>query len=273
MWRNEMNKCPYNDLTTDEKYSVRLKIATRKYEVHEQSIIVCIDLGERKVVEISKENSTEFRDLEFSVWEPIYKKVEKQLQGVDDEHFIEILEEYKNHGGILGTQIKNNLFIKFYSLEKPNDTEREDVGRKWIDYNSQFLKDKIIYDIKEGYGIWATNACFIYNAMEATWRYGENIMILAPIMDLQYVISDNEIVGDKFEVKMHGSLTDEKTWNSLLELLGDGLVEEMPYHILDKYDGAKKIYDRYWSDKNIAQTGEIIKKKGLLKNIIERLFK
>lgn len=268
-----MNRCLFENLTADEKYSVRLKIATRKYDVYEQNIIVYINLGERKEVQISKYNSSDFCNLEFSVWEPIYKVVEKQLQGIDEEHFIEVLEKYKKNGGKLGTQIKNNLFIKFFWFKKPDEIEREDVGRKWIDYNGQLLDGKYIYDTKDGYGIWVTNASFIYKAIEATWRYGENIMVLAPIVDLKYIITDNEIVGDKFEVKMHGSLTDQKTWYSLWELLGDQIVEEMPQKILDKYNGAKIIYDRYWGNKNIPQTEEINDKEGLLRNIIKRLFK
>lgn len=226
-----MNRCLFENLTADEKYSVRLKIATRKYDVYEQNIIVYINLGERKEVQISK------------------------------------------YRGKLGTQIKNNLFIKFFWFKKPDEIEREDVGRKWIDYNGQLLDGKYIYDTKDGYGIWVTNASFIYKAIEATWRYGENIMVLAPIVDLKYIITDNEIVGDKFEVKMHGSLTDQKTWYSLWELLGDQIVEEMPQKILDKYNGAKIIYDRYWGNKNIPQTEEINDKEGLLRNIIKRLFK
>jgi len=247
-----MSKYYFEELTTNEKYITRLKIATRKYRVFDGYAIVSINLGKAKDVYISEKNKLDFCG-EFSVWEPIYKKLENQLQEAKNGYFIEVLKQYKGNGGQLGAQIKNKLFIKYYHLEKPANIERDDVGRKWIDYNAQLSKAECIYDTENGCGIWVTNLNFIYEAMVAVDRYGKNIMILSPINDLEYIIADNEIVGDGFEVKMYGSLSDEDTWDNLWKMAGNKIIEDMPSEVKDRFDGAKKFYDKHVVNKEIIQ--------------------
>lgn len=267
LWRSGMKNYLFEELSTNEKYNVRLKIATRKYNVFDGYIIVNINLKEPKNVKILEKDKQKFCS-EFSVWEPIYKKLEAQLQETEEGHFIETLEQYKRNGGELGLQIKNKLFIKFYHSEKPDDIERDDVGRKWIDYNAQLSRAKCIYDAENGCGIWVTNSNFIYEAMNAVSRYGEDIMVLAPIDDVEYIIADNEIVGDRFEIKMYGPLSDESTWNNLWKLFGDKVIEDMPFYVRDSFAGAQKIYDKYLKavEKNNTKKSIIY----IVKSIINR---
>lgn len=248
--RNGMSQYYFEKLTNEEKYNTRLRIATRKYSVFDEYVIVSINLGEAKDVYITKENKSELCD-EFSVYESIYKEIGKQLGEASDDDFIEVFKQYKLNGGQLGVQIKDKLFIKFYLLEKPTDIERDDVGRKWIDYNAQLSRSNHIYDTENGCGIWVTNLSFLYDAMRAVDRYGINIMVLSPIDDLRYIIMENEIVGDGYEVKMHGSLNDETTWYTLWKLAGDKIIEYMPMEIRDRFVGARKIYDKYIADKEM----------------------
>ena len=245
-----MNEYLFKDLTTEEKFSVRLKIATRKYDVFDGYIIVSINLGEQKDVHIFEKDMSEFCGGEFSAWEPIYKNIEIQLQSANDGHFIDTLKQYKHNGGQSGSQLKNKLFIKYYHLEKPANVERDEVGRKWIDYNAQLTLNNYIYDTSEnGCGIWVTNSDFLYKSMAAVDRYGNNIMILSTIKDLEYIVTDNEIVGDGFEVKFYGSLNSEDTWHNLWKLLGDKIVEDMPLDIIRKFNGAEVIHDEYITNK------------------------
>lgn len=107
-----------------------------------------------------------------------------------------------------------------------------------------------IYDTSEnGCGIWVTNSDFLYKSMAAVDRYGNNIMILSTIKDLEYIVTDNEIVGDGFEVKFYGSLNSEDTWHNLWKLLGDKIVEDMPLDIIRKFNGAEVIHDEYITNK------------------------
>lgn len=259
-----MSKYFFKDLTTEERFSVRLKIATRKYDVFDGYIIVSINLGERKDVQISEEDMSEFCAGEFSAWEPIYKNLEAQLQNVTNGHFIKTLEQYKCNGGKSGSQLKDKLYIKYYHLEQPANVERDEVGRKWIDYNAQLSLKNCIYDSEDGCGIWVTNSDFLYRSMEAVDRYGENIMVLSPIDDLEYVVTDNEIVGDGFEVKFYGSLNREDTWYSLWKLLGDKIIEDMPLDIIRRFNGAKVIHDKYITNKENMWMKERNRKGGVL---------
>ena len=102
-----MNEYLFKDLTTEEKFSVRLKIATRKYDVFDGYIIVSINLGEQKDVHIFEKDMSEFCGGEFSAWEPIYKNIEIQLQSANDGHFIETLKQFKHNGGQSGSQLIN----------------------------------------------------------------------------------------------------------------------------------------------------------------------
>lgn len=262
----------FKELSTEEKYIVRLKVATRKYEVINNYVKIIINAKEEKEVIIKEEDKSDYCSGEFSVWEPIHKNIEMQLQNTKKGCFIKTLEQYKNNGGTLGSEIEDKLFFKLYHLEKPAEVERDDVGRTWIDYGEQLSKGDNVFDIQNLFGIWATNWEFMYEAMKATGRYGCNIMVLSPINTLEYIVSEKEIVGDGFNVRMHGTLSDEQTWYKLWELLGDKVFDEMPFRIREEFDGAKEAYIKYLDCKRnnqveIENDSVIIKKKTIIDRI------
>ena len=70
----------FKELSTNEKYIVRLKVATRKYDVIDGYIKIIIDTKEEKEVIIKEDDKSDYCSGEFSVWEPIHKNIEMQLQ-------------------------------------------------------------------------------------------------------------------------------------------------------------------------------------------------
>lgn len=240
-----MERCLFRELALNEKYLVQLKMATRKYEVSNSNVKVHIDLGTEKEVVISEKDRNEYCDISCWLDEPIYNNLKRQLLNAKDGRFIKTLKHYKKNGGTQGRKIDDKLFIKLYHANKPDIVERAIYGRKWIDYNEQISKSICISDVENGCGIWVTTIDYLYKVIGVACRYGENIMVLSPIHKLEYIDADKEIVGDKFEVKMHGSLNDEHTWNELGKLLGDIVFEKMPLYVRESYVGADKAYEEY----------------------------
>lgn len=234
----------FKNLSTAEKYMARLKVATRKYEVIDNYIKISINKKNEKDVILREEDRYEYCKGTFSVYEPIHENVEAYLDNFSDKCFIEILAQYEYNEGILGAKIED-IFFKLYKIEEPREIERDEVGRSWIDYSKQLVKDNCIYDTYKQFGIWATNWKYFYKAMEATERYGYDIMILTPIDSLEYVITEKEIVGDGFNVIMYGALHDEQTWYKMWRILGDKVFDELPSHIMQRFDGAKEAYKKY----------------------------
>lgn len=244
-----MYRWQFDKLTTEEKYSVRLKIATGKYEVLNDRIVVKINLDEEKDVEITNRDKSDL-SIDFTCWESIYQGILKEIQSVDDDHFIEAFVKYKEEKLISGEMILDKKFVKFYRRIRPEELERDDVGRVWIDYEKQINEDDYIHDIENGCGIWVTSIQFMYNAMKTTWRYGDNILIVAPRKNCLYCFGENEIVGGEFDVKLHGSLEDVNTWYQLNTILGTIVIENMTQEVQNKYQGAKEIYENYMNEKN-----------------------
>ena len=245
----------FKELSTEEKYIVRLKVATRKYDVINNYIKIVINEKVNKDIILEEEDKYDYCSGKFSVWESIHKNVEDCLDNSPNGNFIEALAQYKLEGGILGAKIRNDIFFKFYKTEEPLEVEKAEVGRSWIDYNEQLLKGNFIYDKQNLFGIWATNWKYFYKAMDATERYGHSIMVLSPIDILEYAISEKEIVGDGFNVRMHGSLHDEQTWYEMWRILGDKVFDELPSHIRQEYDGAKEAYEKYLESKKNIYVG------------------
>lgn len=262
-----MYRWQFDKLTTEEKYSVRLKIATGKYEVLNDRIVVKINLDEEKDVEITSRDKREL-SIDFTCWESIYKGILKEIQNVDNEHFIEAFVKYKEEKLISGEMILDKKFVKFYSRIRPEEIERDEVGRVWIDYEKQIDADGYIHDIENGCGIWVTSIQFMYNAMKATWRYGDSIMIVAPRRNCMYCFGENEIVGGEFDVQLHGSLDDVNTWYELKKILGNVVSENMDLDVKNKYKGAKEIYENYVIEKTTIEEKTTDFKPNLLQKII-----
>lgn len=106
--------------------------------------------------------------------------------------------------------------------------ERSDCGRRWIDYNKQIKDLNHICD-ENTCGIWATSFSNFFseiNEEECKERYGKNFMLLKTINDGTYIKSYDyktntfmEIIGNKFDVILTGSIENEKDMNKLKELL------------------------------------------------------
>lgn len=56
----EINMYLYSELSVEEQYRVKLKIATRKYEIIDAGIKVNINNGKRKDVLIKEEDKTDY---------------------------------------------------------------------------------------------------------------------------------------------------------------------------------------------------------------------
>lgn len=110
--------------------------------------------------------------------------------------------------------------------------------------------------------------------MAAADRYGHNIMVLSPIRTLEYIVSEKEVIGDAFNAKLHGTLNDEQTWYKLRDILGDKVFDEMPKHVLDRFDGAEVAYWKYINNKNgrLPDNREVISNFSEEKNILERII-
>ena len=123
----------------------------------------------------------------------------------------------------------NNWFIRFNNRGKINYYVEKNI------YEGEDQNDNVI---NRGCGLEKGNGI------------GYGVMVLSPIDILEYTISEKEIVGDGFNVRMHGSLHDEQTWYEMWRILGGKVFDELPSHIRQEYDGAKELFENYLICKN-----------------------
>lgn len=237
-----MNK-KFSEITNEEKYQVRLKIAVKKYVVKEDYVEV--DLN-GNTIEISDKDKEEYNANGFSEWEPINELFAGYVK--KSERFFDALKNFYQKEGINGLKIKDKRYVKFYHVVKPEEIERDDCGRKWIDYDEQINSYGYISDEHKQFGIWATSPSIFYEAIGCTKRYGDSIMILMPKSGIQYIESGKEIVGDEFDVLFHGKLDEKETWSNLALYLGNEIIfDRMSELAKREFVVAKNAYDEYRS--------------------------
>lgn len=115
------------------------------------------------------------------------------------KEFRRFLINYKNDY-ILGSEIEDKTFVKFYFQDKPNYFRHEDSGRNYIDYKKQLETSCEIKDKTNNTFLSAGYFDHVFLYFQNHDDYGESIMILKPIKDGHYRLHEYECLGDKFNV-------------------------------------------------------------------------
>ena len=130
---------------------------------------------------------------------------------------MESLQNYAAENGICGTAFDHDTtYFRLYHSHTPQSIERDDVGRKWIDFNKQLKLHPDYIEDENGYGLWATYGSTkdLRKLLEATIRYGDSIAILQlyPLERYRVNKEQKELNGDRYLVKFHALLNDPATW-------------------------------------------------------------
>lgn len=191
---------------------VCLKLATLNYTVcDDNSVITIIKDKSGKEIKVRLSENSELKHANCGE-EPICKKF---IHFIYPEHlnndFIDKLGKYREKQIAAFNELvdsKNgSYYLKLFKIENHGEVDKAKFGRKWIDYVGQLRKQqsnekKYICDSNNAYGIWASKSSLaeslLTSATEA--RYGNYALILKPVEDTSYVVTNSEIIGNKFEV-------------------------------------------------------------------------
>lgn len=131
------------------------------------------------------------------------------------------LKEYQDTNLRYGNQIKNKIFYKLYSNDKRhlNLVYRSMYGAKWIDYSDQISnRDRIIFDENQINGLWAMKDDQLKNIVYSIEMYGDRMFTLELLPDCRYLLTDKEIIGDRFKVIRSNKLS-RIVWIRKIQLL------------------------------------------------------
>ena len=202
----------FKDCNVNEQYMVRLKVVVGKYDIQEDGSIYT-KLDQENIIICENEKEVFFMG-RFDWHEPSATKLVSIYIDNPQRTLQDILSEYKKNGFSLGKVITFPL-LKMYHKIKPEILEKNDVRRRWIDYERQIKLSGEIWDEYDSFGVWATKMKILPQMCNNTYRYGESIMILEAYPDDRYILSELEVVGYKFKVIYYGKLSESKTWEKL----------------------------------------------------------
>lgn len=200
------------DLTHNEEYKTKLKITIGKYDCRNGYIVVPVD---NWTVQITPADVENLFHVDFSCCEPMTQYFIKYIS--KNGASMESLRNYAAENGILGKDFDHNtICFRLYHSHAPKYIERDDVGRKWVDLNSQLKSHPWYIEDECGYGLWATfgSTKNLRKLLEETIRYGDSIALLHLCPSERYRINkeQKELNGDRYLVKFHGLLNDSATW-------------------------------------------------------------
>ena len=157
---------------------------------------------------------------------------------------METLRTYTSENGILGKDFTHDkVFFRLYHSHLPQNMERDDAGRKWIDFDTQLRLHPGFIEDENGYGIWATfgDAKKLRSLLRDTMRYGDSIAILQLFPHECYRLhkEKQELNGDRYQVEFHGPLDEPDTWKYLRNYFD--------IHDLVEYDSS------FWKWKDIVE--------------------
>lgn len=114
------------------------------------------------------------------------------------------LKTYKKKAFIKGYKLSSKVFFKrYFPTEEEWSLHRKTITYHkctFIDYERELANNKnVISDIDYGDGIYASPSWLTGNS-----SVGTKFMVLRTIPSEKYLVSDEEIVGDKFEVIEYG---------------------------------------------------------------------
>ena len=150
---------------------------------------------------------------------------------------METLRTYASENGILGKDFTHDkVFFRLYHSHLPETMERDDVGRKWIDFDTQLRLHPGFIEDENGYGIWATfgDTKKLRCLLEQTDLYGDSIAILQLFPHERYRLhkEKQELNGNRYQIEFHGPLNDPNTWRCLKKYFAiHKLVEFSPNNI------------------------------------------
>ncbi|HGI1594186.1 TPA: hypothetical protein ACJQEX_001766 [Streptococcus pyogenes] len=118
-----------------------------------------------------------------------------------------------------GYKLKCKRLFKLFSKDELllNKNIRDEYGVVWIDYVSQLrTSGNIIYDENNINGLWAMTPKALSDIGDKSIEnYGNNIFILEPISDCNYLETDMEIIGDRFKVLRTINISPNRTIRNL----------------------------------------------------------
>lgn len=190
-----------------EQTKVCLKLATLKYKICGDKYVYT-QIKDQSGKEIIVKIVNNYKNALFNVENFYDEKIVKEMEHYVTKNFklSDGLKEYRNSQQ---TDFNNQYFVKLFKIKEPDDIERENVGRTWIDFVEQirgqlFYIKKYIFDVNNEYGIWASRenwARLLLNSKGSQKHYGKDyVFILKTTDNVSYVSDDREVIGDKFEV-------------------------------------------------------------------------
>lgn len=143
----------------------------------------------------------------------------KTYEYINNLSLIRILSEYKEYYVKPGYKLKCKKLFKLFSKDELllNKNIRDEYGVVWIDYVSQLrTSGNIIYDENNINGLWAMTPKALNDIGDKSIEnYGNNIFILEPISDCNYLETDMEIIGDRFKVLRTINISPNRTIRNL----------------------------------------------------------
>ncbi|WP_139355629.1 hypothetical protein [Oribacterium sp. C9] len=210
----------FMDASIEDKYKCRLKLAFGKYQIVNNSVIINLEDKDVSIDEGDKEDLS----IDFSGWEPSYKNLNNLI--LHNDSLLTALSKYKKYGLKRGIFLKD-IYYKMYWKDRPEEIERSECGRKWIDYEKMLKDNNIVFDCYNQFGIWSTRLDNINNTLSSSFRYGDHLMILRPLPLCKYAVSDLEIVGDKFKTLYHGEIKDPETIAAVIKYSGIDITDQI----------------------------------------------
>lgn len=200
------------DLTHNEEYKTKLKITIGNYDCQDSYIVVPVDDW---TVQITPADVKKLFHVNFSDCEPMTQFFLQHIS--KNGTSMESLQSYAAENGILGKDFDHDtVFFRLYHSCAPRSIERDDVGRKWIDFNKQLKSHPGYIEDENGYGLWATfgNTKDLRKLLTGTILYGDSIAILQLFPTERYRIHEgkHELNGNRYLVEFHGLLNNPTTW-------------------------------------------------------------
>lgn len=237
--KHSERKC-FHELSVDEQIATFLKIATLNCKIKNNCIIV--QLKDYHKIVIVKDNS--FKMSVVNSPQNFFKYLSSTASASEetvtsnflnvmlenrDSGSVEIFKNYKKKHYNLARTDSSEWYFKLYFKERPDQIERANLGRKWIDFTKQLETSNIIYDQYDYCGLWAAKKEIISSFFMQSQinRYGSYLMLLRKCADTDYVFTKNEIIGKKFEVCTYGSLFSEDLWENIKSVINVSFIRSV----------------------------------------------
>lgn len=166
-----------------EQTKVCLKLATLKYKICGDKCVYT-QIKDQSGKEITVKIVNNYRDALFNMENCYEETIIKKMEHYVTKSFklSDGLKEYKKSQQ---TDFIKQYFVKLFKIKEPDDIERENVGRTWIDFVEQirdqlFHVKKYIFDTNNEYGIWASRenlARLLLNSKGSQKHYGKDYVL------------------------------------------------------------------------------------------------